>query len=451
LYIAILAIPISILAGYLGDKLMSHIKGEANDFHSLATTEMVPPLTKMSAAGEIGGSSNPSSTTTMNITSQPNAMGASGSSASLQVADVQATASATVTQILSDPVLVSTFNITNTTTVGTVVYSTPISPRMINATAETRVGYLSRMYRYWRGDFDFHFVFTKTILIQTKLMAVFVPGATATSPPPTKAQSTYFKHNVLMNPANEESYHLRVPFVSTTPFNEMSESTGMLYVITFEPLVISVGDTNAIPVSIFMSGLNLDFHEYDLLPDLDNNVIPYVDPEYSYIYLAAANVSPITIIAGTGTVNFSSDNGTLLSAAIGNTAVSYPFTPTQRVPIWAQYYVYTGGSPYSSSTCFTLAGSPVFGEVALYSRGVYCNAVVGAGTTVFGLAVSVSSSGSLWVSVITPVITSGAYQYQVLMSANLWELPLNYSSLLSLEQTESLFSRISFLEKALKA
>jgi hypothetical protein len=311
---------------------------------------------------------------------------------------MQATSAATVAAILRDDVLVANVTLLPTTPVGTVIYSTPISPRLIASDTETRVAYLSRLYRFWSGDMTLRFIFTKTILIQTKLMAVFVPGATLADRPPTPAESTYYSHRVLMNPANEETYELVVPYVNVAPFSRMSETTGMVYVIVWQPLVVSVGDANSLPVSIMLSSTSLQYHEYDILPNIDNPAIPYVPPEVAYSVVGATAASVVLSAPAATMYFYNADGGALISQSAVYSTPLLPSIPVGAVRAADSFLNTTAPITYNPATDATLLGAPVPGEVGLWDRIVAAWVFLEFGTTDnYALVrVAVSTHGNIW-------------------------------------------------------
>jgi len=182
---------------------------------------------------------------------------------------IQPSVQTSVVDVLKHETVLYAGSIAPSTSVGTVVYSTPIDPsQLYSGSNPSRVTWMSKLYKFWTGDLTFRFVFTKTILQQLKLIAVFVPGASASDPAPTPAQAYYYRHKVLMNPANEMEWSLDVPFVSTRPHHVMGEPTGMLYVMLFQPMAVSNNDASSISIDIFVAGTSLKFHEFVLLPAL---------------------------------------------------------------------------------------------------------------------------------------------------------------------------------------
>lgn len=415
--------------------LLNSVLSKMGDVDSLSTTEV-------SAQKNMNGSSD--SSATMNVAPKSKMMEQQAPSLAINVSDMQATSDASVTQIMSDPVQVADFVILPTMTVNTVLYSTPIGPRSIKASSETRVSYLSRMYQFWRGDFDFMFIFTKTILIQTKLMAVFVPGALPTDPAPTAAQSTYYKHRVLMNPANEETYHLRVPFVSTTPFNEMRTETGMLYVIVYQPLVISVGDTNSIPVSILLSAVQLSLHEYVTLPDLDNQVIPFIPPEYSYNLIATSQANITNAVNDTATFSYITDSGAVHT---GNCCKTNYAATTQRKPVIGTLKIFSSNHVYTPTTERTLVGEPAPGATAIWERII----LVPTATTLIQepWTIYTDANGNIWARGGTGPPSDCAIFAQNMIA--IFEWPIIYSVFLNQEEVDkSNRATASRLEKKIK-
>jgi len=279
------------------------------------------------------------------------------SSQSLNVGGVQPTTRSTVSDILKHETTLSYVSIAPSTTRGTVLYQTPIDPSAFNsAGSPSRVSWLSRLYRFWRGDVKFKFVFTKTILQQTKILAIFVPGAGPNDPAPTPDRAFFYSHKVLMNPANETDWSLDVPFVSDKPFRLMGEPTGMFYVLLFQNMVVSSADASDIYFSMFISGISLDFHEFVQLPAIAAQSM--IMPSDAYIietYLGATNTAtPV------GNRTFLSDSGATLATTTGNDAFVAPAMIPNGTPIGASVLV-PSSVLYNANTMRTIAGTP-FGQ-----------------------------------------------------------------------------------------
>lgn len=382
------SVPLSLLAGLFGPKLLKTVMSETGNVHSLETTE------GLSQAMAGGGSSAAVSETQLNVPLVQQPMVKQSAGGVLSADQMQATAAATVKELMADATQMATFTVSPSTPVGTVLYSTEISPSRLNGTNETRITYLSKLFTFWRGSLKFRFIYTKTILIQCKLAAVFVPGATRSSPAPSPAMVTYYKHHVIMNPANEEQYDLEVPFISTTPFNQMDQSTGMLYVMVWQPLVISVGDANTLPVTVLCSSSSLDFHEYAVVPTYDNPVLPAVGSEYMYQYLQTGSTKLTSAAADVGTVAMLSDSGVTLTSKPSKFTAGRTWDMNHLVPQGAAY-ISANSEAYSPSTHRTIYGTPAFGEAAIWERAVACP--VGAASAYAAtFNVYISSNGNMW-------------------------------------------------------
>lgn len=385
------SIPLSLLAGFLGPKILKTIASESGNVHSLETTE------EMATAMKPGPSSEPTQTQ-LNVPLVTQNMVKQNAGGVISADQMQASSVATVRELMSDATQLATFTISPTTPIGTVLYSTEVCPARLTGSNETRITYLSKLFSYWRGSFRFRFVYTKTLLIQCKIAAVFVPGATKASPPPTPASTTYFKHHVIMNPANEEQYDLEVPFISTTPFNKMADSTGMLYVLVWQPLVVSIGDANTLPVTMLCSSTDLDFHEYAVVPTYDNPILPAVGSEYMYVYLQVSAPDYVFVAADTGSVSILSDSGAnLVAKASKLNAAKTDWNFSVRTPALASP-VYTSTETYSLSTCRTVFGTIATGTPAIWQRYVFAPAATAASSDkCCGFRVCITASGSIWI------------------------------------------------------
>jgi len=289
----------------------------------------------------------------------------------ITMSSMQATSAGTVSKLLRDPVQLRTFTITPATTVGTVVYKSQVGPRNLTADGTTRIDYLSRLYRYWKGNFVFQFMFTKTILIQFKLIAVFVPGATQLSQPPSAAEARFLEHHVIMNPENTQEYSIECPFISTKPIHQMSEITGMFYVIVFQPLVISAADTNSIPVVVSVSSTDLEFREYDLLPSVGTSVYPVIPVNHAGSIMAGSGGEwlPSADAAATRTSAMTSDTGGIIVGTPRTVTVN---GWTNESPIFETHIDSTphGYNPLVERTVY---GSPLIGATSLWERQFWLN------------------------------------------------------------------------------
>jgi len=313
----------------------------------------------------------------------------------MTVSDVMPTSSMSVTDMVSQPNTIATFVIQPTATAGTVIFSHYNSPST-NSLNTSRLNYLSNLFLYWRGTIDYQFVWTKTILIQTKIMLVFVPGALPTTPAPTLAQVTQYRHRVIINPANEEVTTFSVPFVSTRPFLEMNEGTGMVYAIIWQPLVISVGDANTLPVTVLQSARGIDMREFAPVPNIDSTSFPIPPTEYSYAYVSAGLGDAGSFSAGT-VMQYITDAGSVVT---GTQAIrSGAYLVRGFVPIFGAGYInFTSSDPYNANTCRTLFGSPRPAEPSVTFRYVLVPTTITSGTTAnfMQFGVITGQSGAVW-------------------------------------------------------
>lgn len=300
----------------------------------------------------------------LNISS--GAMDVQKTGACITQGSIQPSVQSSVMDVMKHETVLFAGSISPTTSVGTVVYQTPIDPsQFYSGSNPSRVTWMSKLYRFWTGDLTFRFVFTKTILQQLKLLAVFVPGASASDPAPTPQQAYYYRHKVLMNPANEMEWSLNVPFVSTKPHHFMGEPTGMLYVMLFQPMAVSNNDASNISIEIFVAGMSLRFHEFVLLPALAG--LTTVTPGNSFIIQSFGGAASNP--GNTGTKTFLSDNNSTLATALGTDSDTAAFSVTNGQVIAASPLIATE-KQYNPNTMRTIAGSPQ--GLSISSRTILC-------------------------------------------------------------------------------
>jgi hypothetical protein len=266
----------------------------------------------------------------------------------------------TVTQAMSDVLkhetTITYVSVAPSATRGTLLYSTPIDPsQFYTGTSPSRVSWVSKLYRFWRGDIKFRFVFTKTILQQTKVLAVFVPYASATDPAPSPDNAFFYSHKVLMNPANETEWTLTVPFVSDRMFHTMGQPTGMLYVLLFQNLVVSNDTASDIYFSIFVAGDSLEFHEYVQLPPIAGANM--ISPGNSFVLQTFAG-STVSNPTNTGTKTFLSDGNNTLATSLSTFAGLANANLSNGQCIAATSLV-ANETLYNAATMRTIVGTPV--------------------------------------------------------------------------------------------
>jgi len=288
------------------------------------------------------------------ISTQRASMDVDPPSGPLRQSQIQPTTNATVHSILSHEMPLAYTSVSAATTRGAILFKQAIDPsKMKNATASTRVSWLSRLYMFWRGGMTFKFVFTKTILQQTKILAVFVPGDDENSVPPSADEAYAYRHKVLMNPANETEWVLDVPYVDSNPFKKMGQSTGMLYVLLFQTLVSSNTESNDIYFSTMVSGEKLEMLEFGQLPAL--NSTQAIVPSKSFIIhsFTGTNETPANVSMKT----FLSDAGRTLASSVGSYNFVTPNVIADGTPVAASELQETSAN-YDPNLMLTLYGHP---------------------------------------------------------------------------------------------
>jgi len=268
---------------------------------------------------------------------------------------MQATSKASVSDILKHETVLSYVAVNSTTKRGEVLFKTPISPSAFKTgNTPSRVSWLAQLYRYWAGDLLFRFVFTKTILQQTKVLAVFVPNAKETDAAPTPDNAYFYSHKVLMNPANETEWTLEVPFVSGTPFRTMEEPTGMLYVMLFQNLVNSSAASSDIYFNVFVAGKDLNFHEMVQLPSFTG--ITEI-PSTQAFGVSSFNGARATFSSDITFRGFITDAGNVVQTASQNITNVFPTGISTGTPVVASTLTYTQ-SEYTPTLMKTIYGTP---------------------------------------------------------------------------------------------
>lgn len=325
------------------------------------------------------------------------------------------TSKMSVEQILNCETQATDIQIAFDTPVGAVLYETPIGPGVINSDTTTRVEWLSKLFKYWRGSHTFRFVFTKSILQQMKIMVVFVPGATEFSLPPTPAQAIYYTHHLIMNPANETEASLTVPYVSPTPFLPIEKETGRLYVLLYQPLVSSF-DTSTTPSFIYIKmfvAAALEMHEFVPLPPLDSVSETGVIADEDLWTIAVTSATNTTLSGSTTTVGLITDDGSSVATTVRGASSTPGFSYEARtVTCWP---IAANGPNtvinYDPARCRTLYGNPIGAmttrQVYLASgthnaQGVYTGPV-----TV--VTVGVNSTGAFMTNFTSGITTDKAY------------------------------------------
>jgi len=409
------------LGGALVDRVVKSVIGDTKDFHSLETTEMAAQ------------SANVDSKTTMNVAPVMKEMNVVNSQGSISQAQVQPTESINIKNILAAPTQVTHFLVGPSTARGSVLYQTRVTPRDINSENTTRMAWIAQLFQFWTGNMVFTVMFTKTILIQSKMIMVFCPDRTEDDAAPTPDEAIDYDHKVIMNPANEQAYHLDVPYVSTTPWLKMNEYTGMLYFIVYDPLVISVGDTNSIPVNIFVSASGIDMREKTVVPTLNTNYIPFIPADFAYTICAPSTaLINTTVVSGLYPIFFA-DDGTLISTQVQRYSAATVVPAKLGVPHGATNFLsvpaIAPGVRYASNVCATLWGEPLPTEAAVLMHWVAVRVdglCLSSPTPAYAwLCVYASARGSIWLcrADANTVVYPSQYKYDDSYINNLWKFP----------------------------
>lgn len=305
-------------------------------------------------------------------------MHVSGSSAPVTSKSLMPTSQMSVRELLNMETMATSVAIDSSSSVGTVLYSTPVGPSALVSSQTTRVAWMSSMFKYWRGTFRFSFVTTKTILQQTKIMCVFVPGANLKDTPPEPDTAYYYTHKCVFNPANETVPDFVIPFVSEKPYLSTTESVGMFYMLLYQPIVASF-DTSTSPADIFIKvfvAANLDMHETIPLPLLATPSNP-VWPDDLLWALALTGTDECTAGALVSQLKLVCDDSATVDCPVRTIGFDRPVDiEVPWKPLCALYATNPFTDEYSPSNNRTLFGTPVRGKF-YKARAVFVPTVTG--------------------------------------------------------------------------
>jgi hypothetical protein len=277
------------------------------------------------------------------------------------VSQLQATSERSIDDILKQETLVSSFTITSDVEVGARLDAFTVSPNRFHPPgASSRISFMAALFQFWRGTIMLRLVFTKTILQQMKIAVLFVPGAKIDDPTPTKIEIMQYSHKLIINPSNEMEVMFEIPFISDRPFLRMSENTGVLYFILFQPFTASVDPNNVISCDVFVSSRTLQFHEFGIIPSLDP--LGFTLPNDLMFLLSETGFESCSLTANTDQVTLTTDNGAV--------TLSTGYDVTQDVS-WCTDGAALGGDEYSTpsvydpATCKTIWGEPETGYAGM--------------------------------------------------------------------------------------
>jgi hypothetical protein len=173
--------------------------------------------------------------------------------------------------------------------VGTVLATIPVTPGFSGAPVGadeqtvTTLGFLSSMFRYWRGGLKFRVAISKTQFHSGRLRISFVPRSTS----PSGAGDQRFQcHNWIVDLSESSDISFVVPYVANRPWLEVSvieadaltnylnASTGHLVIEVINELRVAGLAKSSVNLSFWLSGADdLEF----AVPDF-SAYIPYVTP-----------------------------------------------------------------------------------------------------------------------------------------------------------------------------
>lgn len=275
-------------------------------------------------------------------------------SGTVKVSDFQATSERTISDILMQETLLDSFSVESTTEVGTVLAKFRVSPTdMHPSDSESRIAYISRLFRFWRGKISLNLIFTKTILQQMKIAVVFVPGAVDSDPAPTKGQLMMFSHKRIINPANEAEVEFIIPYVESRPFLPIGESTGIVYFILYQPFTTSVDPGSSVSVDIFVRSKNLELHEFGIIPS--NQGFQPLPNDLIFLYSDTSG-DVFTITGPAETYTLQSDSGAIRGG--GTVNIADPFTGYTVSKVVCFTEIRTTSDQYDATVHRTIQGVP---------------------------------------------------------------------------------------------
>lgn len=155
------------------------------------------------------------------------------------------------------PTVLYNGSITASASVGTDIYVSEVSPTLLKSNALTRIKNFASNFRQWNGSFCLRIIFTKPIFIQTKIIAAFIPGINITDAADLDVYDLYgAQYHSVMNPDNDNELSFVVPFITGLNWLNMEDSTGVVAIKLFQPLIASqpTGVMNvSIPFTILLS------------------------------------------------------------------------------------------------------------------------------------------------------------------------------------------------------
>nr|AWU65841.1 MAG: putative capsid protein [Calhevirus 3] len=171
-------------------------------------------------------------------------------------ADVSRLASADVLdwrEILSHKTVLGQGTLPPSSPKGSTLFVTNVAPLYLRSdTQKTVISHLAELFSQWHGDLLFEVVLTIPYFAATKLVVAFAP--TNISLVNMSAATMAGLHNsVILNPANNYSVTLRVPFISVTNWCPTAAGVGEIGCKLLEPIVSSLELNQGLPWTLLVS------------------------------------------------------------------------------------------------------------------------------------------------------------------------------------------------------
>nr|ADK97707.1 capsid protein [Calhevirus 1] len=171
-------------------------------------------------------------------------------------ADISRLASADVLdwrEILSHKTVLGQGTLPPSSPKGSTLFVTNVAPLYLRSdTQKTVISHLAELFSQWHGDLLFEVVLTIPYFAATKLVVAFAP--TNISLVNMSAATMAGLHNsVILNPANNYSVTLRVPFISVTNWCPTAAGVGEIGCKLLEPIVSSLELNQGLPWTLLVS------------------------------------------------------------------------------------------------------------------------------------------------------------------------------------------------------
>nr|AWU65844.1 MAG: putative capsid protein [Calhevirus 3] len=171
-------------------------------------------------------------------------------------ADVSRLASADVLdwrEILSHKTVLGQGTLPPSSPKGSTLFVTNVAPLYLRSdTQKTVISHLAELFSQWHGDLLFEVVLTIPYFAATKLVVAFAP--TNISLVNMSAATMAGLHNsVILNPANNYSVTLRVPFISVANWCPTAAGVGEVGCKLLEPIVSSLELNQGLPWTLLVS------------------------------------------------------------------------------------------------------------------------------------------------------------------------------------------------------